>query len=175
METGFIHIYHGNGKGKTTAAIGLAVRCAGGGGKVLVYQFLKDGTSGEIEGLKAISNVKVMDAYEGAKFSFLMNEEEKKEASVYYKKIMQDIDVYVANHSVQLLILDEVLHAVRAGFITEDELIAFLENRPKDLEVVMTGMKPAQRLCDMAEYITEMTKVKHPYDRGVGARKLIEK
>lgn len=174
-DTGLIHIYCGDGKGKTTAAAGLAIRCAGGGGKVFFYQFLKDGTSGEIETLKSINEIFVAKAYPLAKFSFQMNEEEKEAARIFYEKELDDIIEIVSNQEYQLCVLDEVLHAVNLGFISLDKLVTFLKNKPEMLEVVLTGRNPKDELCELADYITEMNKVKHPFDKGIGARRLIEK
>lgn len=174
-ETGLIHIYCGDGKGKTTAAVGLAVRCAGGGGKVFFYQFLKDGTSGEIDILKNIDEITVGKGYALAKFSFQMTDEEKENARIFYEKELDEIISIVSNQEYQLCVLDEILHAVNLGFVSLDKLVGFLKNKPEKLEVVLTGRNPKEELCELADYITEMNKIKHPFDKGISARTMIEK
>ena len=174
INTGLIHIYHGDGKGKTTCATGLAVRCAGGGGKVLYYQFLKNGSSGEINILKNISNITVMEGYEKIKFSFLMTEEEERETKEYYGNKLKEISEKISIEDYQLLVLDEVLHAVNKGYIELEELLDFIKNKPEKLEVVLTGRDPKEELLEIADYVTEMKKIKHPFDRGVASRHLIE-
>ena len=171
MENGLIHIYCGDGKGKSTAAMGLALRCVGNGGKVLVMQFLKDGKSGEISALKSLG-AEILPAYPDIKFSFKMTDEEKQKAAAFYANSLEEIKVRAKDHD--MLILDEILHAVNRGFIPLESLLSFLENKPASLEVVMTGRDPKEELLETADYITEMKKLKHPFDKGVKARKMVE-
>ncbi len=172
MESGLIHIYCGDGKGKTTAAVGLALRCAGAGGMVLICQFLKDGSSGEIGLLEKTENITVMPAPENVKFSFKMSGEEKTAAAAYYTKRF-DAAVKAAQ-GYDMLVFDEILYAVDSGFVPLENVLLFLKNKPAAAEVVMTGRAPAPELCAAADYITEMKKIKHPFDRGIKARKRIE-
>lgn len=174
INTGLVHIYHGDGKGKTTCATGLAVRCAGGGGKVLFYQFLKNGSSGELNVLKNVSNITVMEGYDKVKFSYLMTEEETKETTEYYSKKLREISEKISEGDYQLLILDEVLHAVNKGYIELQAMLEFIKNKPEKLEVVLTGRDPKEELLEVADYVTEMKKIKHPFDRGIASRHLIE-
>ncbi len=171
---GLIHIYEGNGKGKTTAGVGLAVRCAGRGRKVVYSQFLKDGSSGEIGVLKNIPGIIVMTGGKNFGFTFRMNEEQKKEAAAFYRKLFLDIVNTAVEKKAGLLVMDEVLDACNSGMLDTRELVDFLKNRPKDMEVVLTGRNPAPELVEMADYVTQMTKKKHPFDRGIGAREGIE-
>lgn len=172
-QTGLIHIYHGDGKGKTTAAVGLSVRVAGGKGKVLFYQFLKDGKSNEIKALKKFSHITVPEGYDEIKFSFQMTEEEKRKTKEYYTKEFDKI-INLCQDSYQLLVLDEILHAINLGYLELGKVVDFLKHKPSTLEVVMTGRNPSKELIELADYITEMKKEKHPFDQGVSARKLIE-
>jgi len=174
-STGLIHIYCGDGKGKSTAATGLAIRCLGGGGRVYYYQFLKDGTSGELNVLKRLDGIKVADGYKQTKFTFQMNDVEKKNTRIHYHKEFEKIVAEVSSGKYQLCILDEVLHAINSDFIDLESMIHFLKNKPDNLEVVLTGRNPKSELCEIADYITEMAKLKHPFDKGIPARKLIEK
>ena len=172
---GLIHIYFGDGKGKTTAAVGLCVRCAGGGGKVLFYQFMKDGSSGEIDVMKKIDGVDVIDGYRKSKFSKDMTDEEKREAKLYYTKRFEDIINRVNNEKFDLLILDEAINAINNNYISLDRMIEFLNNKPFGLEVVLTGRKPDRKLFGIADYVSDILKIRHPFDRGIGSRKMIEK
>lgn len=173
-KTGLIHIYCGDGKGKTTAAVGMAVRCAGGGGKVLFFQFMKGNTSGELAALAAIPNIKLLSGYSGIKFSFDMDENEKAAAKKYYEDRFHEITAIVREQDFQMLILDEIFPAVSCGFIDKAEALDFLSSKPEHLEVALTGRNPAQEFFPLADYISEVRKIKHPFDRGVPARKLIE-
>jgi cob(I)alamin adenosyltransferase len=172
MEHGLVHIYCGDGKGKTTAAVGLSVRCAGGGGKVLFYQFLKDGTSGELTVLNLLDGIKVFDGCKCNKFIFNMTDEEKAELKAGYTTDFKKLVEMACDYD--MLVLDEAVHAVNFGLLPIELLLDFLENKPKALEVVLTGIKPDRRLTDIADYVSSIVKVKHPFDKGIGARKYIE-
>ncbi len=171
---GLIHIYCGDGKGKTTAAAGLAIRCAGGGGKVLFYQFLKDGTSGEINVLKSLDNVEVVDGYRSSKFSFNMTDEEKRLAAEGYEKDFEYIANRVSKKHFDVLVLDEILHGINLKYLSLERVLEFLINKPEGLEVIMTGRNPDKKLIDISDYVSEIVKVKHPFDKGIVARKYIE-
>jgi len=171
MEKGLIHIYCGDGKGKTTAVTGLAVRCAGCGGKVLWFQFLKRDTSGERKGLSAIDGIELLPGYDKMKFTFRMTEEEKQEAKSFFEKMFHEIETKVHENEYDLLVMDEVIGAVNAGMIKEEELLQFLKEKPEGLEVALTGRNPSNGLVDCADYVSNIQKVKHPYDRGIGARR----
>ncbi len=175
MKKGLIHLYCGDGKGKTTAAVGLAVRCAGGGGKVLFYQFLKDGTSGEISVLKKIDGVDVVDGYREIKFSKFMTDNEITEAKKYYSSEFSKIVDIIFEKNYDLLVLDEITHAVNNKYVSIYEVIKFLEIKPFGLEVVLTGRNPHKRFCELADYVSEVLKIKHPFDLGIKSRKFIEK
>lgn len=172
MENGMVHIYCGDGKGKTTAAVGLAVRCVGGGGKVLFVQYLKDGKSSETAVLHNIGGVDVKKCPENMKFVFEMTAEEKAELCRFYRGQFEETAKEAADYD--MIVLDEVLHAVNMGFLPEEELVSFLDKRPCGTEIVLTGRDPSEALCQRADYITDMKKIKHPYDKGVDARKMIE-
>ena len=171
---GMIHIYEGNGKGKSTAAAGLAVRCAGCGYFVVYSQFLKDGTSGEIKILKEIDNIKVMICDTRFGFTFQMNEETKQKAEKAYQQLFLDVTKTAIKQRSRLLILDEVLDVINSGLLKENIVIDFLKGKPEELEVVLTGRNPSEALKELADYITRMEKVKHPFEQGIPARKGIE-
>ena len=169
---GLIHIYCGEGKGKTTAAIGLAVRCAGSGRKVLILQFLKDGKSSEFASLSHVPGIETVPQTRTFGFTWTLTPEEKQEAAAYYTSLLDD--AFCRAGDFDLLILDEVLGACTAGLLDEYRLLSLLDGRPEPLEIVLTGRGPSQALRDRADYLTEMKPVKHPFDKGVPAREGIE-
>ena len=169
---GLLHIYCGDGKGKTTAALGLALRAAGRGRKILLLQFLKDGKSGEFASLSHIPNIETIPQTRAFGFSWTLTPPEKAEAIHYYNSLMETAFSRAAGFG--LLVLDEALGACSAGMLEEARLLELLDARPKELEVVLTGRGPSQALLDRADYVTEMKKRKHPYERGVPARPGIE-
>ena len=171
METGLIHIYCGDGKGKTTAAAGLAARCAGGGGKAAFFQFLKDNTSGERTALTK-AGVDVISGYDGLGKVWTFTDEQVRDMFVWYEDKFKEIRDIAAGYD--LLVLDEVIDAVNYGYIRRDTIMDFLHSKPMGLEVVLTGRNPDRELLETADYVTEMRKIKHPYDKGIPARKLIE-
>lgn len=172
-NSGLVHLYCGDGKGKTTAAVGLAVRHSGRGGKVVFAQFLKDGTSGECRVLAKLG-VTVLAANPVGKFSFRMTEEERAETAAALGRTFDAATGFAVRERATLLVLDEVCAAVNCGFLPEKTLTEFLESRPDSLEVVLTGRDPSENLQVHADYITEMKKRRHPFDEGVAAREGIE-
>ena len=172
-NSGLVHLYCGDGKGKTTAAVGLAVRHSGRGGKVVFAQFLKDGTSGECRVLAKLG-VTVLAANPVGKFSFRMTEEEKVETAAALGRTFDAATDFAVRERATLLVLDEICAAVNCGFLPEKTLTEFLESRPDSLEVVLTGRDPSENLQVHADYITEMKKRRHPFDEGVAAREGIE-
>lgn len=170
--TGLIHIYYGDGKGKTTAAVGQAIRAAGSGLQVLFFQFMKDNTSNERKILEQIPNITCLPGKRHVKFYNQMNSEEKAEYKHYNSKALDEIVKFCINFDV--LILDEAVCAVDLGLLSEKKLIDFLKHKPRGLEVVMIGHHVSDNLFHLANYVTEMTKVKHPYDEGRTARAGIE-
>lgn len=172
---GLIHIYCGDGKGKTTAAVGLAVRCAGRGNKVLLVQFLKSRDSGELYSLAKLPDIEIMRGKESKKFTFQMNEEEKHALLIEHNTMFEQVLAKIKNGGYSLLILDEVIGALNAKVFEMPKLIEFLRHKPENLEVVLTGRNPAPELVEIADYVSEMRKVKHPMDKGIMAREGIEK
>lgn len=169
---GLIHIYCGDGKGKTTASVGLAVRAAGAGKKVVFTQFFKDGSSSEIGQLKQLENIHVVHCKTVKGFFFRMTEEQKARASADYTRLFQD--ACSAAKEADLLVLDEIVSACNHGTVAEITVTDFLRNKPEKLEVVLTGRNPSENLLELADYVTEMKKIRHPYNQGIKARKGIE-
>ena len=172
MERGLVHIYCGDGKGKTTAALGLTLRAAGSGLTVVFVQFFKDGHSAEFQAMEKLENVILLPPERTFGFSWTLTEEEKKEAAEFYTNHFRRATELA--RLADLLVLDEVIGACNCGSVPEGEVLNFLRNRPAGLEVVLTGRNPSQALLDEADYVTEMHKHKHPFDRKIGARRGIE-
>ena len=169
-----VHIYCGDGKGKTTAAIGLSVRAAGCGKKVLITRFLKTDHSGEVKILGDIPGISVTPCERSFGFFTKMTEEQKKEAAIYYSQLLTSTLIKAVDGEYDLLVMDEIMAVCNYGLVSEEEVSKFLTGRPEGLEVVLTGRNPSQTFVDMADYVSEIKKVKHPYDQGLNARRGIE-
>ncbi len=168
------HIYMGEGKGKTTAAVGLAVRCAGSGQKVLFTQFLKPGVSGELDMLQGMDFMQLLLCPVSVDFTWRMSDEDKAALAEAYEQYLWDITRVILQGNFGMLILDEIIGACQKGLVSENYLVECLEQMPVDVEIVLTGRYPSDAFLEMADYVTEMKKVKHPFDVGVKARKGIE-
>lgn len=174
-KLGLIHIYTGDGKGKTTASIGLTVRASGRGLNVIFAQLMKGRETGELKNLISLPGVKLLRSKPLTKFSFQMNDEEKAEVLAAHNAFIGQVAEACRKENADLLILDEVLGACGTGLLDENILIDFLKTKPEHLEVVMTGRNPSEDLLAMADYVSEIRKRKHPFDQGIPAREGIEK
>lgn len=170
---GLIHLYTGDGKGKTTAAAGLAIRAAGAGKKVLFCQFLKGMDSCELTALRSLG-VEVVRAQSSEKFLFNMDETELERTKCEHEDCFAGVSSRILAGEFEVTILDEVVDAVNCGFINEVSLLKLLESHPQDTEIIMTGREPGERLAAAADYHTDFVCKKHPYQKGVSARKGIE-
>ena len=175
MKTGLIHVYCGNGKGKTTCAMGLCARAAGYGYKVLIYQFMKNNKTSERKLLEKSENITFVDGLESEKFAFQMTEAEKEERRVYYLEQFRKITEKAEKEEYQVLFMDEIIYTIDAGLFDEAVLVEYLKNKPEHLEVIMTGQHPGAAVVELADYVSEIQKVKHPYDKGQPVRMGIEK
>ena len=169
-ENGLVQIYYGDGKGKTTAAFGLAFRCAGWGRRVVIAQFLKSSPCGELTAAERFPTLTVLRSKGIHKFTFQMNDEEKAVVAENCRTLLRQAAELARAEEARLLVLDDALR----GFLPQEELCACLDERPAGLEVVLTGHSLPEALERRADYITHMVKEKHPYDRGVTARREIE-
>lgn len=169
-----IHLYCGEGKGKTTCAFGLALRAAGRGLGVVVAQFLKTGDSGERIALQHVEGVELLPLPEQMKFTFAMKEEERLEAARDALALLAGVE-RALEAGAGLAVLDECCAAVSTGLLPLDRLTALLDRWGSGRELVLTGRSPDPELERRADYITEMKKLRHPYDKGVPARLGVEK
>lgn len=174
MRQGLIHIYCGDGKGKTTAAVGLAVRAAGSGMQVLFTQFLKNDSSGELYILDQLSQIECIHLPGDYGFFRTLTPQEQTEVKTRCQLLWKLIKDKIQTGNYELLVIDELMAACSYGLIEENEVVSLLQDKPYTLEVVMTGRSPSARIMDLADYISEIKKIKHPFDQNIGARKGIE-
>lgn len=171
-DLGLIHIYHGDGKGKSTAAVGLAVRAAGAGYKVLISRFLKNQQSGELNILKTIPNICITGSEKDFGFFFQMSEQEKQSAAEFFTEQLKTAFELAADYD--MLILDEINVAVDLKLVEESVLTDCIEHKPKQLELVLTGRNPTDTLISLADYVSEIKCIRHPFGKGIPSRKGIE-
>ncbi len=171
---GLIHLYCGEGKGKTTAAMGLITRALGHGCRVILVQFLKNGNSGELKILRALPNMTVFAGQVTGKFSIAMTEAEKRATADLHLDYFRQATTLAGQGETDILVLDEVLGAIESGMMDQAELIRFLDEKPAGLEVVLTGRTAPAALLDRADYISRIDCVRHPYQKGILAREGIE-
>ena len=173
--SGLIHMYYGDGKGKTTAALGLALRAAGCGHSVVIVQFLKDWKCGELNSLALIPNVTIFRGKaSGGVFIKDMSDEQKAETKAVHDDNLRKALEMQKNGQCDLLVLDEAIDAYRLDVLDVELFEGLLDNKPDALELVITGHKPNPELLERADYVTEMVKRKHPYDLGIAARRGVE-
>ena len=177
-----LHAYWGDGKGKTCAAMGLVVRAAAAGWRVVVVQFLKDGSSSEISLLKGLPGVEaVLSDGALAKFTFRMSDEEKAASRVLHddnlRRAFELVSVPAEGTAAcedSLLVLDEALDALSKGLVDEALVDRALDMSARGVEVALTGRAPSRKIVEKADYITEMRCEKHPYEQGICAREGVE-
>jgi cob(I)alamin adenosyltransferase len=170
---GLVHIYTGNGKGKTTAALGLGMRAAGSGMRVLMVQFLKGRTSAEEASIERLGpGFELFKNKQIDKFIWQMTSDEKEElrksSSILFEHALKSAD------NKDLIILDEIMAAIAANLIELEAVTDFIRNKPSHLELVLTGRNAPAELIELSDYVSEINAVKHPMSTGISARKGIE-
>ena len=171
---GLIHLYTGDGKGKTTAAIGLAVRAAGRGRRVVFAQFLKGRDTGELHALAHIPGIDVLRLSRDYGFVRSMTPADLDQVRREHDTILTQVEREIGSGHYTMLVLDEIAATVGHHLIDLGRLTDLLDNKPDNTEIVMTGRDAPDILVQRADYVTQMNKIKHPFDRGVPARKGIE-
>lgn len=165
-----LHIYHGDGKGKTTAAMGLALRMAGRGKRVVIAQFLKCEDSGERLALAQLPGVELLALPDCLPFTFQLTEGQKREERERYAGMLSRLGDLASR--ADLLVLDEVCDAIDCGLVELEDVLSLLDGYSG--EAVLTGRQGQAQLLSRADYVTRMGKEKHPFDRGEVARKGVE-
>lgn len=171
---GLIQLYIGNGKGKTTAAIGQSIRACAAGKKIFFAQLLKDDRGNELKILKNLSGITVAAAPKSLPFWFQMSEEQKREYREFAKAVFDEAKRRAFLAQADVVVLDEIIDAVDLGVIDRAEFIEFLLNKPVSVELVLTGHKADEEIVGLCDYVSEVRAIKHPFDRGIPAREGIE-
>ncbi len=172
MEKGYIHIFTGNGKGKTTAALGLSIRAAGAGLKVYFAQFIKKGDYSEIKALRRFSDQITVRQFGLGRFTDHNPTPEDIQAA---RSGLEQVKQVMADNNHDIIILDEANVAVKFGLFAVQDLINLIVHKPYEMELVITGRYASPRIIDLADMVTEMKPIKHYYLKGVEARVGIEK
>ena len=169
---GYIHVYTGDGKGKTTAALGLAIRAVGAGLKVYIAQFLKHGDYSEIKGLDRFSDTITVEQFGRGRF---IKGRPSKEDVAAARQGLKKVKTILAAGKYSVVILDEANVAVSLNLFSENELLEILDHRPDNVEIIITGRGAASGIIEAADLVTEMKEIKHYFKKGVKARIGIEK
>ena len=174
LKKGMVQIYSGEGKGKTTAAFGLALRAAGNGFKVAIFQFLKakGNKTGELALAKKFKNVKIFrNDQTHPMFKKNINMADlKHNAEILFK----DVKKAVLSGKYDMVVLDEINNCMFGKLIETKEVLSIIEEKPMHVELVLTGRNVPEEIIKAADLVTEMKMIKHPYEKGVNARKGIE-
>jgi cob(I)alamin adenosyltransferase len=172
MEKGLVQVYTGDGKGKTTAALGLSMRAAGKGLKVYMVQFLKGREYGEVETAKRLAPA--LTLVQSGLDTFVKKGEPTDEDLRLAHEGLELARGAIVGGEFDIVILDEVNVAIELGVLTVDEVLPLIDGRPEGVELVLTGRYAPEEFLERADYITEMRCVRHCYDNGVGMREGIE-
>ncbi|MBN2546987.1 MAG: cob(I)yrinic acid a,c-diamide adenosyltransferase [Spirochaetes bacterium] len=172
MIKGLIQVYEGNGKGKTTAAIGTAIRAAGHGLKTIIFHFFKSEQTGEASALMKFKDLITSHFCSSQrKFIYDMNETEKqilKDETIASFNIAKAL---INNKKADIFIFDEISYPLNNNFISMDNLLKLLKNKPENIEIILTGRDMPEEIIQTADLVTEMKKIKHPFDVGIKSRK----
>lgn len=170
---GLVHIYTGDGKGKTTASLGLIMRAIGSFKKVLFVQFLKGQDTGEIYTLEKLG-VDTIRTQDVLKFVPFMNENEKKVCQLNHQMCYNKMKCELNSNNYDIIVLDEIIPCIDLNIFLLKDIIYLINNKPFNVELVLTGRNAPQELIEIADYVSNINCVKHPYNDGVKARKGIE-
>lgn len=169
-----IHIYCGDGKGKTTAALGLAIRAVGSGMHVNFVQFLKGSDTSELQTLARIPEISVLRCDKDYGFTFQMTDTQKAELTNYHNQMLSEILNQLYTGHKKLLVLDEFFSAYNYNLLDKELANRLVFTCPEKIELVLTGRNPEQKFIDVADYVSEIQAIKHPYQNGISARHGIE-
>jgi cob(I)alamin adenosyltransferase len=170
-KKGYIHLYTGDGKGKTTAAFGLALRASGAGLRVYIAQFTKGSDSGEVRALRNYSRAIIIRQF-GAR-SFIKRLPTKNDR-ILAANGLAEVSAIIAAGRHDIVILDEICVALRLGLVPLEQVLDMLKKRPGHVEIILTGRNAPRALVDAADLVTEMREIRHYFQKGVRARRGIE-
>ncbi|MDA8104363.1 MAG: cob(I)yrinic acid a,c-diamide adenosyltransferase [Nitrospiraceae bacterium] len=173
MAKGLIHVYTGDGKGKTTAAIGISVRAKSRGLRTMFVQFFKENDrGGEIALLHKIGiKTVVFDQVKSPFFNPDIDKESIRQEAIKALSILKE---KLGRQDFDLIVLDEFICLISEAVLSEDEAVEFLGNKPSQLELILTGYGATEKIIALADYVTFMKNIKHPYDKKLHARRGIE-
>lgn len=174
LEKGYIQLYTGNGKGKTTAALGLALRASGAGLKSIIIQFMKGQHYSELDAIKKLKGHITIEQYGSSKF-YMLNDDNFEEHFSMARTGLKRAHEVLNDNKFDIIILDEIVTSLNFKIITLDEIVKVIEQKPNNKELVLTGRGAPQHLISLCDLVTEMTEIKHYYSQGVKARTGIEK
>ena len=174
MSQHLMHLYTGNGKGKTTAAMGQALRMLGHGKPVFIAQFMKDGTSGELESLKRFDLATVFEGAQLKGFFVNLIPQQQEEARRQHGEALEAMIMAVSRIQPALTVLDELCVALYIRLVRQEDALRLIKTALQHGDVVVTGRYAPENLMEMADYVTRMEAVRHPFDAGVPAREGIE-
>jgi len=175
LNNGYVQIYTGDGKGKTTAALGLALRAVGNGYTVFMVQFLKSSKTGEIESIKKLAPFFNIFRFEKKRgFFWTLKDEEKIELKEEVQKAYEFCKEALKEEKCDILIMDEVMGALSNKLISEEQLLELIKIKPDNIELILTGRNAPKAIVDKANLVTEMKDVKHYFNEGVPSREGIE-
>jgi len=175
INKGYVQIYTGDGKGKTTAALGQGLRAVGRGLKVVMIQFLKGMPTGEVFSVKRLGpDFTILRFEESTKFIWQMNEEEKKKTRDSIQRGITAAMSFMKNRECDLLILDEIMGTIHGGFVEVSQVIDLISMKPDNIELILTGRNVPEPIMEKADLVTEMKQIRHYYEKGVPARIGIE-
>lgn len=172
MNKGYIHVYTGDGKGKTTAAIGLAVRAAGAGKKVFIGQFVKSMEYSELNALKLLKDSIDVALYGHGCF---ISKDPAQEDILAAKKGLAGVQELFKSNAYDVVILDEITIALFYNLLSVEEVLSVIDKRPPHMELIITGRYAPKAILERADLITEMKEIKHYYQQGVLSREGIDK
>ena len=176
-KNGLVLVHTGEGKGKTTAAIGLAVRAWGDGFRILILQFIKGSWKyGELAALKALAEIdgRIEIRPSGIGFTRKATAEEMTTHRKKAQAALQEAASEMTSGQWDMIVLDEINYALKFGLLEEQEVLELLSQKPTDLHLVLTGRDALPAVIDRADLVTEMRLIKHPFQKGIRAQKGIE-
>jgi cob(I)alamin adenosyltransferase len=174
VEKGQTHIYTGDGKGKTTAAMGLAFRASAYDKKIYILQFLKGKKTGERMTSERFDNITFKRANDSDKFIFQMNESEKEELIKEAQQIWDEVVEVINKSDYEIIILDEIMGAISNNMVGTEQVADLIKSKNNDKELILTGRNAPEKLIKLADYVSEMKLVKHPFNDDIPAREAIE-
>lgn len=175
LQKGLVQVYTGDGKGKTTAALGQGLRSCGRGLKVCMVQFLKGGDTGELHSIEKLHPLFEIFRFERERgFFWTLNEQEKQELKEDIDRGFDFVKNVVNNEGCDVLIIDELLGVLGNKLLETADIVTLLKSKPESMEIIITGRNVPKEIVDAADLVTEMKEIKHYFRNGIPAREGIE-